>query len=81
MEHKENHVEEHVEMVPKIISNEPMENWVESLWEELRKAKENREDKGKAPMVEIDVAKKQTNIDLIMGFKHKMTNSLNTSKA
>ena len=42
MEHIENQVEEHVQMVPNSISNEPMENWVESLWEELRKTKDNR---------------------------------------
>ena len=38
---------------------------MESLWEELRKAKE---DKGKAPMVEIDLDQKQAKLDPIMGF-------------
>ena len=32
-------------------------------------------------MGEIDLAKNQTNIDLTMGFEHKMTNSHSTSKA
>ena len=80
MEHIENWVEERVQMVPNSISKEQMENWVESLWEQLRKAKENREDKGKALMVEIDLAKKQTNLDLVMGFEHEMTNSHSTSQ-
>ena len=58
-----------------------MKNQIEILWEELRKAKENREDKGKAPIVEIDLDKKQAKLDPIMGFEHKMTNSHSTSKA
>ena len=36
---KENPLEEHVEMVPNNISNEPMKNGVKNLWEELRKTK------------------------------------------
>ena len=57
-----------------------MENWVESLWEELRKTKEDREDEGKAPIIEIDLDKKQAKLDPIMGFEHKITTSHSTSK-
>ena len=32
-------------------------------------------------MAEIDLAKKQINIDLVMGFEHEMTNSHSTSRA
>ena len=81
MEHTKNQVKEHAQMVPNSISNEPIENWVENLWEKLRKSKENREDKGKALVVEIDMDKKQAKLDPITGFEQKMTNSHSTSRA
>ena len=55
LEYKENHIEEHVEMVPNSISNEPMDNWVESFWEELKRAKDKRDKKVKDPIIEIDL--------------------------
>ena len=50
------------------------------MWEELRKTKENREDEEKAPIIEIDLDKKQVKLDPIMGFEHEMTNSHSTCR-
>ena len=45
-------------MVPNSVSELTEENWVKSLWEEVRKAKENAHHKEKAPITEIDLEKK-----------------------
>ena len=46
-------------IVPNSVSKEKEEEWMKSLWDEIQEANANREGKGKAPIVEIDLKKEQ----------------------
>ena len=50
-------------MIPNSISGEKTEKWLQSLWDEIKEANANREEKGKAPLIEIDLDKKQIMMD------------------
>ena len=51
-------------VVPNSISKEKEEEWMKSLWDEIREENANREGKGKAPLVDIDLEKEQMNLDI-----------------
>ena len=51
-------------VVPNSVSKEKEEEWMKSRWDEIQEANANREGKGKAPIAEIDLEKKQVNIDI-----------------
>ena len=54
--------------VPNSVSELTEENWVRSLWEEVRKAKEAAHNKEKAPIIEVDLEKKQAHFDQVCGY-------------
>ena len=68
-------------MVPNSISELTKENWVKSLWDEVCKANETIENKGKARIAEIDLDKKQAHIDMVTRYAKKQSSSLRKSKA
>ena len=68
-------------MVPNSVSELTKENWVRSLWEEVRKAKETAHNKEKAPITEIDLERKQAQFDLITRYADTQSSSSNGSKA
>ena len=68
-------------MVPNSILELKKENWVKSLWEEVCKANETTKNKGKAPIAEVDLDKKQAHIDMVIKYVKNQSNSLNKSKA
>ena len=68
-------------MVPNSVSELTEENWVRSLWEEVRKAKETVHNKENAPITEIDLEKKQAHFDLTTRYADTQSSSSNASKA
>ena len=52
-------------MVPNSISELTKENWVKSLWEEVKKANEITNNKGKDPFAKVDLNKKQVHLDMV----------------
>ena len=64
-------------MVPNSVSELTEENWVKSLWEEVKQAKETAHHKEKAPITEIDLEKKQAHFDLITRYKDTQSSSSN----
>ena len=68
-------------MVPHGISKPTKENWVESLWEEVFKANKTTGNKGKAPIFEIDLDKKQAHVDMVTKYAKTQSSSLTKSKA
>ena len=68
-------------MVSNNVSKFREENWVKILWEEVRKANELKFNKGKSPIAEADLNKKQAHIDLVTRYTDTELNSSSISKA
>ena len=68
-------------MVPNSISEPSKENWVKSLWEEVWKANEVRDSKGKAPIAKKDLDKKEAHVDMVTRYADTQFSSLDKSKA
>ena len=75
------HIEKLLEMVPNNVSKLTKENWAKSLWEEIRKSNEAKDNKGKAPIAKVDLDKRQASIGLVNGYANTKPNSLSASKA
>ena len=70
-----------LEMVPNSVLELTEQNWLKSLWEEVWRANEMRDNKGKAPIAKVDLDKKQACIDLVTTYANTHPNILNASKA
>ena len=69
------------ETVPNSVFELKEENWVKNLWEEVRKANESKDNKGKTPIIEVNLDKKQACIDLVTKFTDTEPNPSSISKA
>ena len=74
-----------LETLPKIVLNSisklTKENWVKSLWEEVRKANETTKNKGEAPITKVDLDKKQVHVDMFTRYAPTPSSSSNSSKS
>ena len=70
-----------LEMVSNSLSKLTEENRVKSLWEEVRRENVSKDNKGKAPIVEVDLDNKQACIDLVTSYTNTKPNSSSVSKA
>ena len=68
-------------MVPNNVSELTQENWVKSLWEEVRRADDSRDNKGKALIAKVDLDKKQARVDLVTKYADTEPNSLSINRA
>ena len=68
-------------MVPNSISKPTKENWVKSLWEEVRKANETTKNKGKASITKVDLDKKEAHVDMVTKYAAIPSSSSNSNKA
>ena len=68
-------------MVSNSISKLTKENWVKSLWEEVKIASEVANNKGKSPIAKVDLNKKQAHLDMVTRYADTQSSSLNESKA
>ena len=51
------------------------------LWDEIREANANKEQKGKAPLAKIDLQKEQVNIDIALRYQAIGPTTYHSSKA
>ena len=51
-------------VVPNSILEEKEEDWINSLWNEIQEDNVDKDGKGKAPLAEINLEKKQVNIEI-----------------
>ena len=51
------------------------------LWDEIQEANANKEDKGKAPLIELDLDKPQSNLEAKSRYNMVDTFNKSTSKA
>ena len=68
-------------MVPNSILELTEENWVKSLWEEVKRANKTTNNKEKAPIAKVDLSKKQAHLDMVTRYGDTQSSSLNESKA
>ena len=68
-------------VVPNSVSEEKEEAWMKSLWDKIQEVNTNREGKGKAPIAEIDLEKKQLNLDIALRYQGKGPTTSRSSKA
>ena len=50
--------------MPNNIPNEIEEDWMRKLWDDIQEANANKEDKGKAPLIEMDLDRPQANLEI-----------------
>ena len=53
-----------VKIVPKSLRGKIEEDWMGKLWDKIQEANANKEDKGKAPLAELDLGKPQPNLEI-----------------
>ena len=68
------------QIVPNNILELMEENWVKSLWEDVRRLNESKDNKGKAPIAKIDLDKKQAHVDMVTRYADTQYSSSNRSK-
>ena len=68
-------------VMPNSFPEETEETWVKSLWEEVCKANKNKENKGKAPITQIDLDNKQVHFDIGSRYGDKISLKSKWSKA
>ena len=54
--------DESFKIVVNSLLDETKEDWMRKLWDEIQEANANHEDKGKAPLIELDLDKPQANL-------------------
>ena len=68
-------------VVPNNVLDEKEEEWMKSLWDEIWKANANREERGKAPLVEIYLEKEQVNLKVASRYQVAEPTTFQLSKA
>ena len=56
--------DESVRIVPNSLPNKIEEDWMRKLWDEIQEANTNKDDKGKAPLTDLDLDKRQANLEI-----------------
>ena len=57
------------------------EDWMRKLWDEIQEATTNKEDKGKAPLTELDLDKPQANFEIQSRYNMVEPSNKSSSKA
>ena len=73
--------DESAKIVPNSLSDKTEEDWMRKLWNDIQEANANKEDKGKAPLIELDLDKPQANLEVESRYNMIELSTKSSSKA
>ena len=70
-----------MKIVPNSLCDETKEDWMRKLWDEIQEANVDKEDKGEASLIELDLDKPQTNLKIQSRYNMVEPSDKSSSKA